>query len=289
MGETGTSAVALEEDPVQVWVNTGLTDAAEAGLSVFDHGITTGDGVFETIKVEAGSTFALTRHLRRLARSAKAIGLPEPDPELARRACEEVVAANPTADLGRLRVTFTGGTSPLGSDRGDEGPSLVVALSEAARPTPSVDVVTVPWPRNERGALAGVKSTSYAENVLALSYAHDRDGGEAIFGNLAGSLCEGTGSNVFVVVDGTLTTPPLSTGCLAGVTRALVLEWAGGEERDLPLTALQEAEEAFLVSTTRDVQPIAAVDGHALPAVPGPVTRKAAETFAARAAEHSDP
>lgn len=278
-----------EEGLVQVWVNTGLVDVAQAHVSVFDHGVTTGDGVFETIKVDGGTPFALTRHIARLGRSAAVIGLPAPDAPAVRHACEEVVAANPTADLGRLRVTYTGGKSPLGSERGTEGPSLVVALSEGARPTPTVDVTRVPWPRNERGALAGVKSTSYAENVLALAYAHDHGGGEAIFGNLAGNLCEGTGSNVFLVAGGTLLTPPLSAGCLAGVTRALVLEWVGGEERDVPLSALGEADEAFLVSTTRDVQPISAVDRRELGAAPGPVTQKAAEVFAAESARHIDP
>ena len=110
-----------------------------------------------------------------------------------------------------------------------------------------------------------------------------------MFENLAGNLCEGTGSNVFVVRDGQLTTPPLSSGCLAGVTRALVLEWCGGEEVDLPIGEFTRCEEAFLTSTTRDVQPIRAVDGKVFPAAPGPVTLKAMETFAQRGAADLDP
>ena len=150
-------------------------------------------------------------------------------------------------------------------------------------------MTTVPWPRNERGALSGLKTTSYGENVRALAYAAERGGSEAIFGNTAGNLCEGAGTNVFVVAGGRLVTPPLSAGCLAGVTRALVIEWSGAVEQDLPLPALAEADEAFLTGTTRDVQPIRFVDGQALPAAPGPVTAKAAEVFAMRAAESSDP
>jgi branched-chain amino acid aminotransferase len=156
-------------------------------------------------------------------------------------------------------------------------------------PAPNVDVTTVPWPRNERGALSGLKTTSYGENVRALAYAADHGGSEAIFANTAGNLCEGTGTNVFVVSGGRLLTPPLSAGCLAGVTRALVIEWSGAVEEELPLSALAAAEEAFLSGTTRDVQPIRSVDGSVLPAAPGPVTRKAAEVFAMRAAESPDP
>jgi branched-chain amino acid aminotransferase len=150
-------------------------------------------------------------------------------------------------------------------------------------------VAVLPWPRNERGLLAGVKTTSYAENVRALAWARERGAAEAIFGNLAGNLCEGTGTNVVVVTGGRLVTPPLSAGGLAGVTRALVVEWAGVAEEDLPLAALASAEEAFLTGTTRDVQPIRLVDGVPLPAMPGPLTRKAAEIFAARSADSPDP
>ncbi len=116
--------------------------------------------------------------------------------------------------------------------------------------------MTVPWPRNERGALAGLKTTSYAENVVALAYARERGRGEAIFANLAGHLCEGTGSNVFYVVDGELRTPTLASGCLAGISRDLLLEWYGAREVDEPVEVLAEADEIFLVSTTRDVQPV---------------------------------
>ena len=136
---------------------------------------------------------------------------------------------------------------------------------------PTTAVATVPWPRNERGALAGLKTTSYAENVVALAHARERGASEAVFANLAGHLCEGTGSNVFYVVDGELRTPTLASGCLAGVTRALILEWYGGREVDEPIEVVERASEVFLASTTRDAQAVSRWDDRELDA-PGPVT-----------------
>ena len=200
-----------------------------------------------------------------------------------------VIVSSGKMELARMRITVTGGIAPLGSERGGSPLTAIVAVAEAKAPAPSVDVVTVPWPRNERGALSGLKTTSYGENVRALAYAAEHAGSEAIFPNTEGDLCEGTGTNVFVVSQGRLLTPPLSAGCLAGVTRALVIEWSGATEADMPLIALAEADEAFLTGTTRDVQPIRCVDGMPLSAAPGPVTRKAAEVFATRSAESPDP
>ncbi|WP_460349902.1 aminotransferase class IV [Actinoallomurus acanthiterrae] len=274
---------------VPVWINGELYAPENARVSVFDHGILVGDGVFETVKAVRGQAFALTRHLRRLAVSAAGLGLPEPDLDAIRRGTLALLATAPSWDLARIRITYTSGAGPLGSDRGSEGATAIVAVAEQ-KPFPSTaDVSVVPWPRNERGALSGLKTTSYGDNAKALDYAHQRGGAEAIFGNLAGNLCEGTGSNVFIVRGGRLTTPPLSSGCLAGVTRALVLEWFGGEEEDLPLEEFTAADEAFLTSTTRDIQPIRAVDGKVFPAAPGSVTRKAMEVFAERGAADLDP
>jgi branched-chain amino acid aminotransferase len=273
---------------VRIWVDGGLRDTEDATVSVFDHGLTVGDGVFETLKAVHGRAFATTRHLERLARSARGLGLPEPDPREVARACDAVLAANPMP-LGRLRITYTGGLSPLGSDRGNAGPTLVVALAEATARPDTTAVVTVPWTRNEKGALAGLKTTSYGENVVALDRAHREGGSEALFANTRGRLCEGTGSNVFVVLGGRLLTPPLESGCLAGITRALVIEWAGAQEADLPMDALYEAEEVFLTSSLRDVQAVHRVDDRDLPAAPGPVTAKAMRIFAERAAQHPNP
>ncbi|MEV6553292.1 aminodeoxychorismate lyase [Streptomyces sp. NPDC051597] len=273
---------------MQIWVNGGLRDADAAQVSVLDHGMTVGDGVFETVKAREGTLFALTRHLTRLTRSARGLGLPDPDPDEVRRACAAVLEANPVA-LGRLRITYTGGLSPLGSDRGDAGPTLVVALGESTRRPDTTAVITVPWTRNERGAVAGLKTTSYAENVVALARAHERGASEALFGNTVGALCEGTGSNVFVVLDGQLHTPPLASGCLAGITRELVVEWTGAQETELPLAVLESAEEVFLTSTLRDVQAVHRVDGRELTGAPGPVTAKAMRVFDERAASDLDP
>jgi branched-chain amino acid aminotransferase len=273
---------------VKLWLDGGLRDIESARVSVLDHGLTVGDGIFETVKAIDGRPFALTRHLERLARSAHGLGLPEPDLDEVRRACAAVLDANPMP-LGRLRITYTGGLSPLGSDRGEHGPTLVVALGETSRRANSTAAITVPWTRNERGALTGLKTTSYAENVVALARAREQGATEALFANTVGQLCEGTGSNVFVVLDGEIHTPPIASGCLAGITRALTVEWTGAKETDLPLDVLERAEEIFLTSTLRDVQAVHRVDARELPGAPGPVTAKAMRIFDERAGDDLDP
>jgi branched-chain amino acid aminotransferase len=171
---------------------------------------------------------------------------------------------------------------------------VIVAAASTRRRPATEDVATVPWSRNERGATAGLKTISYAENVRALAYAHQRGATEAVFANTRGELCEATGSNIFIVVDGVVVTPPETSGCLLGVTRALVLELCDklGIERDeraVPLAALGDADEAFLTSSTREVQPVARVDDRALPAAPGPVTRRLADGFVTLVASSLDP
>jgi len=280
-----------------VWVNGALSDAGEARVAALDHGVTVGDGIFETAKVVDGSPFAITRHLARLRRSAEVIALrlPWSDDELI-AACSSTIAAaaadpsNAAAGVGRVRITVTGGPGPLGSDRSDVPPTLIVAAGPGAPWPPSTAVATVTWVRNERSAVAGAKTTSYAENVVALAEAHRLGASEAILTNTVGALCEGTGSNVFLEVEGHLCTPALSTGCLAGITRQLVCELLDVVERDdLTLAHLRSTSEAFLTSSTRDVQPIDRVDDVALPLVPGPLTAAAQAAFSSLEAEGLDP
>jgi branched-chain amino acid aminotransferase len=272
----------------RVWLDGSVVDASEARISPFDHGITVGDGVFETLKVVRGTPFAMRRHLERLDRSASGLGLDPPDHDLVRKAADEVLAANDMTE-GRLRITVTGGPGPLGSNRGDQGTTLLLAVSALPPAAHGTDVVTVEWTRNERGALTGLKTTSYAENVVALARAAEAGASEALFANTAGNLCEGTGSNIFVGIDGRLVTPPLSAGPLAGITRELVLEVTDAVEEDLTIDQLMDADEAFLTSSTRDVQGIGAVDGIALRTCPGPLTDAAAAAFAALMAGDLDP
>ena len=273
---------------MKVWVGDRLWEEQEARISPFDHALLTGDGVFETLKVTDGVPFALRRHLARLRRSAQGLFLPSPDDDGVRKAVDEVVAANDVAD-GVVRITLTGGPAPLGSERGREGPTLIVATGPPRGWGSTAAVAIAPWPRNERGPVAGLKTVSYAENVVALRWARDRGAEEAIFSNLAGRLCEGTGTNVFVAVDGRMLTPPLAAGCLAGVTRQLLLELGVADEGDLTEEELRAAPEAFLTSSTRDVHPISAVDGHACPLAPGPLTAVAADAFAGLRARTLDP
>ena len=271
-----------------VWVDGELLPLEQARVSPLDHALLTGDGVFETLRVHRGAPFAVRRHLDRLTRSAAGLRLPAPDLVVLRSALDEVIRANGLEE-GRLRVTVTGGPGSLGSDRSGAPPTVIVVGALLPDWPPTTDVVVVPWPRNERGALSGLKTVSYGENVVALAHARERGAGEALFPNLAGNLCEGTGTNVFVGIGGRLVTPPLSSGCLAGVTRDLLLELVDVSEEDVPLAALASCDEAFLSSSTRDVQPVRAVDGRVLAAAPGPLTAAAVSAFADLLARDPDP
>jgi branched-chain amino acid aminotransferase len=267
---------------MRAWLDGHLLDDPTApALRVDDHGVTVGDGVFEAIKVIDGLPFALDRHLERLHRSAAGLGLEPIDDAVLRRGVKEVLA-EPLA-LGRVRITVTGGPAPMGTGRGDADPTVVVTADELQPAGESTSVITVPWPRNERGALAGLKTTSYAENVIALAEAHRRGATEAVFSNTLGNLCEGTGTNVFYVVDGALRTSSLASGCLAGVTRALILEWYGAREVDEPIELLEQASEIFLASTTRDAQAVVRWNERDLPH--GPITRAVQEIWRSRESE----
>jgi branched-chain amino acid aminotransferase len=149
-------------------------------------------------------------------------------------------------------------------------------------------LATVPWVRNERSAVAGAKTTSYAENVVALAWARERGADEALFLDTRGHVCEGTGSNVFWVRDGRIVTPALTTGCLAGVTRGLVVQWCRVEEVEASFREVADAEEVFVTSSTRDVQAVRSLDGRTY-AAPGPVTVLVAQEFSKRSAEQPDP
>ena len=271
-----------------VWIDGKLVGASEATVSVFDHGLTVGDGVFETLKAVDRQPFATRRHLERLRRSADGLGLRLPYTEHELGVAMSQVLASHDAGLLRVRITVTGGAAPLGSERSVANATVVVAAGPLAAAAPSTAVRVAPWPRNERGAMAGIKTTSYAENVVALAYAKARGATEAIFATTTDLLCEGTGSNVFVGVGGRLLTPPLASGCLAGVTRDLVLEATDAIEEDIPMATFLAADEVFLTSTGRDVQPVHQVDDRTLPTL-GPITETAIRAFRQLAASTPDP
>lgn len=274
----------------RVWLDGQMLDAPEATVSVADRGFTSGDGVFEAIKVVGGEPFALTRHLARLTSSATLIGVKLPDGDELRVAVAETIAANilRCGDRARVRITVTAGIGAPGPLRGDGPPTVVVTADPAPPHPPSARVITVAWPRNERALLVGAKTTSYAENLAILERARAAGAHEALIPDTQGRLCEGTTSNVLIALDGRLVTPSLATGCLAGVTRQLVLEWGLAIEADLAIEELARAGEVLLSSSTRDLLPVFSLDGRTLPA-PGPLSSAAIAEFASLASSNPDP
>ena len=269
-------------------MNGRVVEPDEPAVAAGDHALV-GDGAFEAIKVLEGKPFALTRHLNRLVTSAEPLGI-RVDLDVLHRAISEILTTSPAQHSPCwLRVTVTAGVTPMATGARSDEPTVVASVAPMAGWGPTTDAVIVPWTRNERGATAGLKTISYAENVIALRYAHDRGAEEGIFANTAGDLCEGAGSNIFVVLDDDLVTPPLSSGCLAGVTRELLCEWLPEViERDIPLGRLDDVEEAFLTSTSRDVHPVRSLEGRPLVA-PGIVTQRAAAAFAEGVSRSADP
>ena len=274
-----------------LWVNGAIVADDAPVIRADDHGLVVGDGVFETCEVRNGKAFALTRHLRRLRESAAGLFLTY-DEDLVRAGIDAVLATG--IDRARLRITVTGGPSAYGSDRGDAPPTVMIGTGSLKEWPETDDVAVVPWTRNERAATTGLKTTSYADNVVALRWAHDHGAAEAIFTNSRGEVCEGTGSNIFYEHNGALVTPPLSSGCLGGITRELLLEWLRAEgvvvsEDAQPIERLRTAREAFLTSSTRRIQAIGAIDSSPYADAPGPLTQRAIEIFEKYAAQDLDP
>lgn len=283
---------------VVIWKDGRFLTPEEPALTAVDHGVTVGDGLFETCAVYGGQAFALSRHLRRLARSATGLGLEAPEESVVRDGVGQVLE-RAGESAGRLRITVTAGPAPLGSMRGGGPLSVIVAAGPVGPAAVTNRVVRLPWVRNERSAVAGLKTTSYAENVVGYAYAAERGADEGLLANTVGALCEGTASNVFVEVGGELLTPHLSTGPLAGITRALLLEWGAQEglpvrearPDELPFTVLDDVATGrvglALAGSIRNVVPVVALDGQECAA--GPLSLAAQELFTRRAAEQIDP
>lgn len=276
-----------------VWLNGTLVSEREACISPFDHGLTVGDGCFETMVTCLRAPFAFTRHYHRLLASAEGLGIEGiPSKETLFKASRMLIEENGLVDPARVRITVTAGKAGLGSDRGKGPCTVLVCALPAPHPGETAVVHTVPWVRNERSPLAGLKTTSYAENVMALAYARRHGAQEAILGNTKGMICEGTGSNFCWVSDGAVHTPPLSSGALGGITRALMMELCRElnipvMETDAPMEMLETIDEAFLTSTTREIQPIAGIDDRRL--LPGATTIRLRKAYKDMVEDDLDP
>lgn len=234
--------------------------AAEAMIPATDEGLLRGDGVFEVLRLYDGRPFALADHLTRLERSAATLRLPVDLDAIHADVAELLTAAGTGPEHGCLRIVVTrGGRRLLLTEELPDNPPQIRLGS-----------VTYAPPR----ILDGVKSLSYGANMLASRVAREAGYGEALLVTPHGRVLEAPTSTLFWVLDGTLETTPLEEHVLASITRARVIELTGAAERARTLAEVKGAQEAFLASTTREVQPVVAIDDAALPA--GPLTRDVA-------------
>lgn len=248
-------------------VDGAITLASAATIPATDQGLLRGDGVFELVRVYDGRPFALEEHLQRLERSALNLRLPL-DLEAVRSDAHRLLAhAGAGPDHECLRIVVT---------RGGRRLLLTEALPDAPE---HLRLGTVSY--SPTRVLDGVKSLSYAANMLASRLARERGFDEALLVTPHGRVLEAPTSSIFWVKDGRVLTPPLEEHILASITRRLVLEEAEVKERACSLQEILEAQEAFLASTTREVQAVSAIDSRQLPA-PGPVTERIAAAVAQR-------
>jgi len=270
-------------------MNGSLTDAAGARVSVFDHGLLYGDGVFEGIRFYGGRAFHLDAHLARLERSAAAIALDLPYPRAELRAAVEAVIAHAGVPDGYLRLVVTRGEGDLGLDpRSCKRPTVFIAAAPIrlfAGAERGVAVVVASTRQAPPDVVdARIKSLNYMNRLLARLEANRAGADEAIMLNHRGHVAEGTTDNVFVVQRGALVTPPVSDGALEGITRATVFELAGrlgveAREASIGVYDLRTADEMFLVGTGAGLVPVRSLDGRALGACPGPVFQRIARAF----------
>ena len=277
---------------LKVYVNGKLVDKDEAAISVYDHGLLYGDGVFEGIRSYGGKVFRLQEHLDRLWYSAKAIWLEIPiTKEKMAAAIEETLAKNGIED-GYIRVVVTRGCGTLGLDPDKCSDPQVIIITDYISLYPDevyekgLEIITVSTARNHPAALnPRIKSLNYLNNILAKIEGKQAGCVEALMLNHKGEVAECTGDNIFLVRNGTLLTPPNDAGILEGITRAAVIELArqsGIEVCEVPLTKhdVYIADECFLTGTAAEVVPVVKVDSRTIgDGTPGPITRKLAERF----------
>lgn len=269
-----------------------LVDAQEGAIPVMDRGFLYGDSAFEVLRTYDGQPFELGAHLERLSRSCELLGIPPVEPRVL---AEEVEAALDTAgnDESYVRIIVTRGVTAIGIGMADEVQPrrVVIVIPLAPQPrelyTQGVEVATVMGPRSLDGGLAaGAKASNYLPNILSLEAARARGAYEAIQTAAGGELLEGATSNLFVVKDGRVRTPPLSVGILGGITRQVVMRAA--REEGIPLEEsilyppdLYGADEAFITSSLREIVPVVRADGVVVgQGSPGPITQRLHQAFA---------
>lgn len=277
---------------MKIYIDGQLFDKEDAQISVFDHGLLYGDGVFEGIRFYSGRVFRLEEHIRRLFDSARAIAMEIPlTGEEVTRAVIETIRANELRD-GYVRLVVTRGVGDLGlNPLLCPKPSIIIIASKITlypedKYRNGLAVVTCSTRRIAHGALSPmVKSLNYLNNVLAKLEALHAGAGEGLMLNEHGYISECTGDNIFLVRDGAIRTPPISAGALAGVTRGVVLEVAAGmgipvSEPNLTRYDVYTADECFLTGTAAEVIPAVTLDGRPIgDGRPGPVTSRLIAAF----------
>jgi len=277
---------------LKVWLDDKLVEEVDAKVSVFDHGLLYGDGVFEGIRVYHHKIFELDAHLDRLCESARAIRLTLPMSKVQlQEATHQTIEANGLVD-GYIRLVVTRGTGTLGLNPFVCKRGMVIIIASTIQLYPEelyeqgMKIISASTMRNHPMALPPqVKSLNYLNNILAKIEALDHGVMEAIMYNHQGNVAEATGDNVFVVKGGVVYTPPVSAGSLAGITRRVVIRLARKEglevvERELTRFDLYASEEFFLTGTAAEVIGIVEIDGRRIgEGRPGPITKLLRKRF----------
>jgi branched-chain amino acid aminotransferase len=277
---------------MKIYIDGKYYDQKNAKISVFDHGLLYGDGIFEGIRAYNGRVFKLTEHIDRLFCSAKAILLKIPlsHGEIVREVVETCRRNKIRDGYVRLLVTRGAGTLGLNPNR-CKNPSIVIIadkiqLYPAELYQRGMEIITVPTTRNLHSALnPAIKSLNYLNNILAKIEANNAGCEEAIMLNAEGFVSECTGDNIVIVKAGQMLTPPLSAGALYGITRGVVIELAREEglmvaEPNLTRYDLFNADECFLTGTGAELIPIVKIDGRLIGAgKPGPITRRLVDKY----------